>query len=409
MLLLLLLAPLVGGAVYAMSAVAAARARTRPIPRVEEVALRMEGQGFRRVVEAERDRAREETAPGRAVIRELADEERRRAGRVARHVTPTLAAHPHLIAYVIPLALGALIGLVMLNAGIALDIGLLETLDIATSQARVIGTIVALTTGLVGLLIMELLFPGEGIPALKGLHRPVRLGWVAGLATALAAVLVLLSVLAMARAEARLGEAVDRAAATCEEVAADPSAGPGERTLACSTAERRRAQLERAKLWDSLVAVAAPLGEAVGLWALLRLAEVGVAGAIALAVQRSRRQLMRARARLDQASDAFVALMARAAEEARIPQEEVEEWRREMAVSEEDDRRQDERERGIPDDRPPLAGGAAGDVDPDPDFTGLQGPGPESVVPPASSTPTVSFIPPAPDDASNDGDRWAVS
>ncbi len=274
-----------------------------------------------------------------------------------------------------------------------------------------VGTIIALTTGLIGFLILELLFPGEGIPIVKRMARPVRLGWAIGLSTAFIVVLAVLPVLATARAEARLGEEVDRAVATCKEVSVDPAAGPGERSLACSRAQRLGVQLERAKRWDALVAVAAPVGESVGLYALLRLTEVGVAGALALPVRRWRRRRTQAQAPLDHESDEFVALMGRAAERAGIPLEEFEEWRREVDQTAGEAEGQGDDGEGVAPSIPSPPQGTPEGMD----ETAVPSEREDGQQPPVAAheqsepLPIVSFVPPTSAEPSTDGGRWSVA
>jgi hypothetical protein len=213
------------------------------------------------------------------------------------------------VAYVVGVGTVAVLAVFFFLANRELDIGLLLTNHVAPAQAVVVGTIIAAFTALLGMFIVELLFPTIAFPKLKAASLRTRLAWALPLVIVFLATVAPLPDLASARAETLLGAEVDRTRAACVAAEADPLVEASERELACSAAGRMQLELDRARNWDRLVAVAAPVGEAASSWAVLRLVELVVAVAISRAARRAAGRQAKAEAALRLALrefDAFV-------------------------------------------------------------------------------------------------------
>ena len=302
-------------------------ARPAPVTDEERIAAEIPVRGLRRVLIGEHDRFLALTAPVRNLIAQLTEALARATSRYMTYGKPVLEQHPHLVAYVVLISFLSVLGVFFFIAGRSLEVGLLLTLEITESQAELLGSLVAVAVLLLGGALMELVFPGKAFPAITGMSRAARSAWIVGAAIAFSSVLIVLPTLATARADMRFGPAIAQQQAVCRELRADPGASEAERSIACAKYEQTVSQRDRARQWDSLVAVAAPLGEAVGMWGALRLAELAVAGALARAVRRRARRLEAAQGDLRQQQDEWVAVVVRGMVLADVDPDEIEAWR----------------------------------------------------------------------------------
>lgn len=313
--LLMLAAPiLVAAVVYGLFRLSERRASARE-RRVNNRSLTERGQlqaytrryPFHRAFRAATLAHHSQTAALRHAVEECREAEQEAEGRFAKHGAPVLDRHESLIAYIVLISVLTAIGVFMFVANVALDIALIKTLEIADDQATRAGCIAAVLSTLIGLAMMEVVWPSEALQAIKKMKPRKRKTLFAGVAAMFATVLFLLPLLATARAETRLGGRAAQAQAACELVRRDASAASEEAGLACATAQRAKAQLQRAIWWDQLVAVGAPIGEAAGSWAFLRMVELGVAGGLAVSARRARHRRGRAERRVGDAGDAWAA------------------------------------------------------------------------------------------------------
>ena len=321
---LLLLAPLVGGAVYALAQHGERRQANRHVPEFERFAVDIQNLGFWPAFRSWHTLFLAQRLPLDQAAAATSEEADRLEGRFAQHGRPVLAKHPNLVPHVVLMSALAVVGALMFVVHVQLETGLVKTLlSNDAAKAWLLGIIVAVSTTLLGGAVMEFLVPSDGLHQLKEMPRPRRLGWLAGLGAAFVVTLALLPQLAMARADTLYGDKLAKEEAVCEQVSADAASPPAAKAVACSTARATAQQHDRARTWDAVVSVAAPLGEAVGVWGLLALVGLGVPAMMGRGATRARRCARTAADRVAQADADFQVQVRQAAARAGVSADEL--------------------------------------------------------------------------------------
>lgn len=312
----LVMAPVAGGVWYATGQrrderrnQRLARARQHTPTPAERLATEIEEVGPEVAVLSAYQRHHAGASHDRSALWASNEASRKASERDARHGAPIRNAHPNLVAYSVVAGLLGVVGVIGFVINRALEVGLIRTLKLGEAQAEVIGTILALFTALLGLLLAELILPGDAFPKLRDAPRRVRFAGGLAVGAVFLTTIGMMAHLAPSRAEAARGDEVRQAEANCLAAQQDAQADPAERSLACGLAEQRAGELEAAKTWDSMVAVAAPVAEAVGSWGLLRSLELLVAAALAASARRSGRRAAEVEARMRARWDELMAVL----------------------------------------------------------------------------------------------------
>ncbi len=335
-----LAAPLVFAAVYAGIAWIEQRRQSPPRRPEEELADTMRAHGFRRAAMVVLERYRATSVPLQATIESEQESIRVGQERLDRHKANLAESHPNLIGYGAFVVVVTVLGGICFMASRSLDVGLIQTLGIGDLQAEVIGSVIAIFTAIIGLPLVELMFPSNAFPALRSLRLGPRIAAMSVLVMIFVATVGTLVQLAPRRAEAVLGGVASDARAACELTQADAGATSAERLQACDMAGTAAADLAAAVQWDQLVAVAAPVGELFGTWGLLRVLELLVLAWLGRSVGAARRRLAAAQTQLQQHFGHLVALVTAAAVDAGIEAEEILAWRGTLTAHEGTDRDQ---------------------------------------------------------------------
>jgi hypothetical protein len=226
-----------------------------------------------------------------------------------------------LIAQIVFCSILAAIGGFCFWANRSLEVGLLETLGVESANAAIIGTTTAAFTALLGVLAIELLFPSGALPRLASRSLAQRVGMVLVVLAAIAATATAVAAIAEQRAASVLGPQLTGAQTRC--AAAEELGRAVEIASNCGLVGELEGKLAAAKRWDRLVATAAPLGEIVGSYGLVRLLELGAMGAVAGRARAARRRVNAIDAEIGRLNDGVERDLILAATAARVDHDEV--------------------------------------------------------------------------------------
>lgn len=209
----------------------------------------------------------------------------------------------------------------------ALDVMVLIELGYAPAAANALGTLVAILTSVIGVLI-AVIAGFHRLPAVERLRLPVRAVIAVVLVQAAVALLWNLPSIAESRSmrSPELGGRVSALTKVVADLQNDPSGDPVELAAAQADLNDAQERLDRARRLDRVVAIAVPVGEMALSSAPLLAIEFVLVGCAAATVAGRKRTVRILDRRLAGVSDAVLDRIADAADRAGIPPNEVEDW-----------------------------------------------------------------------------------